>query len=145
MRCCQLLNCFLIFELCIFTVLSKMMRLEIFNERLARHWVRVDKVEYVIGNSILHWSCCTHDTWSIASLYCHSYWLGLNRSIAEFATWHFFITLGLLCVKNSVMQYFPLKNVLNVYHAEVKSWQYYQAWILLPPSWLYGIICSQSW
>jgi hypothetical protein len=41
------------FELCLFTVLSKMMRLEIFNERLARHWVRVDKVEYVIGNSIL--------------------------------------------------------------------------------------------
>ena len=30
-----------------------MMRLEIFNERLARHWVRVDEVEYVIGNSIL--------------------------------------------------------------------------------------------
>ena len=38
--------------LCLFTVLRKMMRLEIFNERLARHWVRVDKVEYVIGNSI---------------------------------------------------------------------------------------------
>ena len=31
------INSFDFFELCIFTVLNKMMRLEIFNERLARH------------------------------------------------------------------------------------------------------------
>ena len=29
-----------------------MMRSEIFNERLACHWVRIDKVEYFIGNLI---------------------------------------------------------------------------------------------
>ena len=64
-----------------------MMRLEIFNEQLARHWVRIDKVEFlqvIQFFTFSNWSSCTHETWSIASLDGYSYRLEEERFGAPF-------------------------------------------------------------